>query len=125
MAPFEVIYGCKCRTPLNWSETGKRTLIGPDIIQHAEDQVHAIREHLKDAQSCQKSNYDRKQKEMIYQPGEEVYLRVTPMRAHIVSESRASYLLAILVRSVSFLGVDQWHTDWSCRQTSPKSTCLS
>jgi len=37
MAPFEVFYGCKCRTPLNWSETGERTLIGSDIIQHAED----------------------------------------------------------------------------------------
>src|ERR1041385_704512 len=31
MAPFEVLYGRKCRTPLNWSETGERTLIGPDI----------------------------------------------------------------------------------------------
>ena len=51
MAPFEVLYGRKCRTPLNWSETGERTLIGPDIIQHAEDQVRVIREHLKAAQS--------------------------------------------------------------------------
>ena len=80
MAPFEVLYGRKCRTPLNWSETGERTLIGPDIIQHAEDQVRVIREHLKAAQSRQKSNYDRKHKEMVYQPGEYAYLRVTPMR---------------------------------------------
>src|SRR4051812_5516213 len=80
MAPFEVLYGRKCRTPLNWSETGERALIGPDIIQHAEDQVRVIREHLKAAQSRQKSNYDRKHKEMVYQPGEYAYLRVTPMR---------------------------------------------
>src|SRR4051812_41870601 len=80
MAPFEVLYGHKCRTPLNWSETGERTLVGPDIIQHAEDQVRVIREHLKTAQSRQKSNYDRKHKEMVYQPGKQVYLRVTPMR---------------------------------------------
>ena len=39
MAPFEVPYGRKCRTPLNWSETGERTLIGPEIIQQAEEQV--------------------------------------------------------------------------------------
>src|SRR4051812_38060429 len=51
MAPFEVLYGRKCRTPLNWSETGERALVGPDIIQHAEDQVRVIREHLKSAQS--------------------------------------------------------------------------
>src|SRR3954468_10916874 len=81
MAPFEVLYGRKCRTPLNWSETGERPLIGPDIIQHAEDQVRVIPEHLKAAQSRQKSNYDRKHKEMVYQPGEQAYLRVTPIRA--------------------------------------------
>src|SRR3954463_4133125 len=66
MAPFEVLYGRKCRTPLNWSETGEHALVGPDIIQHAEDQVRVIREHLKAAQSRQKSNYDRKHKEMVY-----------------------------------------------------------
>src|SRR3954462_2772685 len=60
MVSFEVLYGRKCRTPLNWSETGERTLIGLDIIQHAEDQVRVIREHLKAAQIRQKSNYDRK-----------------------------------------------------------------
>src|SRR4051812_11375688 len=80
MAPFEVLYGRKCRTPMNWSETGERALIGPDIIQHAEDQVRVIRERLKAAQSRQKSNYDRKHKEMVYQPDEQAYLRVTPMR---------------------------------------------
>jgi len=80
MAPFEVLYGRKCRTPLNWSETGDRPLIGTDIIQHAEDQVRVIREHFKAAQSRQKSNYDRKHKEMVYQPGEQAYLRVTPMK---------------------------------------------
>src|SRR4051812_34010532 len=51
MAPFEVLYGRKCRTPLNWSETGERTLVVLDIIQHAEDQVRVIWEHLKAAQS--------------------------------------------------------------------------
>ena len=80
MAPFEVLYGRKCRTPLNWSETGERSLVGPDIIQQAEEQVHIVREHLKTAQSRQKSNYDRKHQVMVYQPGEQAYLRVTPMK---------------------------------------------
>src|SRR4051812_23873652 len=80
MGPFEVLYRRKCQTHLNWSETGEQTLIGPDIIQRTEDQVRVIREHLKAAQSRQKSSYDRKHKEMVYQPGEYAYLRVTPMR---------------------------------------------
>src|SRR4051812_10348097 len=66
MAPYEVLHGRKCRTPLNWSEIGERTLIDQDIVQRAEDQVHAIREQLKAAQSRQKSNYDRKHREMEY-----------------------------------------------------------
>src|SRR4051812_25383760 len=74
MPPFEVLYGHKCRTPLNWSETEERALVGPDIIQHAEDQVRVTREHLKAAQSRQKSNYDRKHKEMVYQTSEYTYL---------------------------------------------------
>ena len=80
MAPFEVLYGRKCRTPLNWSETGERPLFGPDIIQDAEEQVRIIRENLKTAQSRQKSQYDRHHKDMVYQPGEKAYLRVTPMK---------------------------------------------
>jgi len=37
MAPFEVLYGRKCRTPLNWSEAGERTFIGPDMVNGAEE----------------------------------------------------------------------------------------
>ena len=62
-APFEVLYGRKCRTPLNWSETGERQFFGPDMIQEAEEQVSIIREHLKTAQSRQKSYYDKRHRE--------------------------------------------------------------
>jgi hypothetical protein len=49
MAPFEVLYGCKCRTPLKWSKTGERPLVGPDIIQLTEEQVRIVRQNLKAA----------------------------------------------------------------------------
>jgi hypothetical protein len=32
MAPFEVLYGCRGRTPLNWIELGEKVIFGPDII---------------------------------------------------------------------------------------------
>jgi len=51
MAPFEVLYGRKCRTPLNWVEVGDRGYFGPEFIQIARDQVSIIRSHLKAAQS--------------------------------------------------------------------------
>jgi ribonuclease HI len=80
MAPFEALYGRKCRTPLNWSETGERQIFGPDVINEAEEKVRIIRDNLKIAQSRQKSYYDSKHRDMLYQPGDQAYLRVTPMR---------------------------------------------
>jgi transposase InsO family protein len=32
MAPFEALYGRRCRTPLSWSETGERRIFGPDLV---------------------------------------------------------------------------------------------
>jgi hypothetical protein len=37
MAPFDSLYGRRCRTPFNWSETGERTLFGPDLVKDAEE----------------------------------------------------------------------------------------
>jgi hypothetical protein len=45
MAPFEMLYGCRCQTPLFWSETGERKVFGPDILQEAEKQVRMVREN--------------------------------------------------------------------------------
>ena len=47
MAPFEALYGRRCRTPLNWSEAGERNFFGPDIVFEAEEQVRVIQENLK------------------------------------------------------------------------------
>jgi hypothetical protein len=49
--------------------------VGPDIIQHAEEQVQIVRENLKAAQDRQKINYDRKRWGLTYQPGDQAYLR--------------------------------------------------
>jgi hypothetical protein len=50
MAPFEMLYGRRCQTPLFWSETGERKVFGPDILQEAEKQVRMVRENLRVAQ---------------------------------------------------------------------------
>jgi hypothetical protein len=46
MAPFDALYGRRCRTPLNWSEAGERTLFGPELVKEAEERVQVIRENL-------------------------------------------------------------------------------
>src|SRR4051812_21181693 len=79
-APFEILYGRKCRTPLNWSETGERQILGNDLISEAEDMCRVIRENLKAAQSRQKSYYDNKHRDLSSQIDDFVYLRVCPMK---------------------------------------------
>jgi hypothetical protein len=51
MAPFEALYGQKCRTPLFWNQMGEAQVFGPDVLQKAEQQVRMIRDNLKIAQS--------------------------------------------------------------------------
>jgi hypothetical protein len=80
MAPFEMLYGRRCRTPLFWSETGERKVFGSNILQEAEKQVHMVRENLRVAQSRQKSYADHRRRELRFEVGDFVYLKVSPMR---------------------------------------------
>jgi hypothetical protein len=80
MAPFEALYGRRCRTPLSWSETGERKIFGPDLVVEAEDKVKVIQSNLKTAQSRQKSYADKRRKPLQFQKGDFVYLRVSPIK---------------------------------------------
>jgi len=35
MAPFEVLYGRKCRTPLFWNQIGEIQVFKPEVLQEA------------------------------------------------------------------------------------------
>ena len=59
MAPFEVLYGRTCRTPLNWFQTRERKFFGPSLVKEVEEKVKVIRTNLKAAQMRQKSYHDK------------------------------------------------------------------
>jgi hypothetical protein len=80
MAPFEALYGHRCRTPLSWSQTGERKIFGPNLVTEAEDKVKTIQTNLKAAQSRQKSYVDIRRRPIQFQIGDLVYLRVSPTR---------------------------------------------
>ncbi|WVZ97272.1 hypothetical protein U9M48_042821 [Paspalum notatum var. saurae] len=80
MAPFEALYGRRCRTPLNWSEPSERVTFGTDLVAQAEEQVKHIHENLKRAQSRQKSYADRRRRPLVFETGDQVYLRVSQMK---------------------------------------------
>jgi hypothetical protein len=80
MAPFEALYGKKCRTPLNWVEVGDRGHFGPNFILEAREKVRIIRSHLKAAQNHQKTYADKRRRPLQFEVGDYVYIKVSPMK---------------------------------------------
>jgi hypothetical protein len=80
MSYFEALYGQLCRTPLSWSESGKRVIFGPDIMIEAEEKVRQIRVNIMTVQSHQKSYTDKRHHPLEFEVGDHVYLRVSAMK---------------------------------------------
>ncbi|MCI30711.1 retrotransposon protein, partial [Trifolium medium] len=78
MAPYEALYGRKCRTPLCWTEVGDRGVLGPEIIQETTLKIKSVQEKMKVAQSRQKSYADHGRRPLEFEEGDHVFLRVTP-----------------------------------------------
>jgi hypothetical protein len=55
MTPFEVLYKCRCRTPLNWIELGEKVIFGPVLVEEAEATVRRIQENMKAMKSHQET----------------------------------------------------------------------
>ncbi|GKD37511.1 putative reverse transcriptase domain-containing protein [Tanacetum coccineum] len=45
-APFEALYGRKCRSPVCWAEVGDVQLTGPEIIHETTEKIVQIRQRL-------------------------------------------------------------------------------
>ncbi|CAM8974645.1 unnamed protein product [Rhodiola kirilowii] len=80
MAPFEALYGRRCRSPIGWFELGESKLLGPDMIRDATDKVRLIKDKLLAAQSRQRSYADPKRRELEFQVGDLVFLRISPTK---------------------------------------------
>ena len=80
MVPYELLYGRKCRSPLHWDEAGESSYLGPELVQQTNEAISKIRTRMLAAQSRQKSYADAKRKEVEFQVGDFVFLKVSPMR---------------------------------------------
>ena len=78
-SPFEALDGRKCRTPLHRSETGESQVFGLEILKEVEQQVQIIRENLRIGQSRQKSYADTRRRELEFEVGDYVYMKVSPI----------------------------------------------
>ncbi|GJV82279.1 putative reverse transcriptase domain-containing protein [Tanacetum coccineum] len=79
-APFEALYGRKCRSPVLWAEIGEGSLIGPELVQETTDKVVVIKEKLQMARDRQKSYADSGRKVAEFNVGDRVLLKVSPWK---------------------------------------------
>ncbi|GKB06754.1 hypothetical protein Tco_0834987 [Tanacetum coccineum] len=79
-APFEALYGRKCRSSVLWAEIGDSVLIGPELVQETTDKVVVIRDRLKADRDRQKSYTDNRRKPLEFQVGDHVMLKVSPWK---------------------------------------------
>jgi hypothetical protein len=80
MSPFQALYGRSCRTLLQWDQPGEKQVFGPDILLEAEENIKMVRDNLKIAQSRQRSYADTRRRELSFELGDFVYLKVSPIR---------------------------------------------
>ena len=80
MAPFEALYGRRCRSHVVWFEVGEAALIGPDSVLNAMEKVQLIRNRLKKTQSRHKSHADVRRRELEFKVDDSVFLKVSPMK---------------------------------------------
>ncbi|GJY91880.1 putative reverse transcriptase domain-containing protein [Tanacetum coccineum] len=79
-APFEALYGQKCRSPVCWAEVGEVQLTGLEIVQETTEKVIQIKQRIQAARDQQKSYADLKRKPMEFQVGDKVMLKVSPWK---------------------------------------------
>nr|GEX40985.1 putative nucleotidyltransferase, ribonuclease H [Tanacetum cinerariifolium] len=79
-APFEMLYGRKCRAPICWDQVGERVIEGPEMIKVTNKKVVVAKEKLKEARTRQKSYADKHRKSLEFQPCDHVFLKVSPAR---------------------------------------------
>ncbi|GJW05214.1 putative reverse transcriptase domain-containing protein [Tanacetum coccineum] len=82
-APFEALYGRKCRSPVCWAEVGDVQLTGPEIIHETTEKIVQIRQRLQAARDRQRSYANVRRKPLEFQVGDHVMLKVSPRKGVI------------------------------------------
>ncbi|GJX22659.1 putative reverse transcriptase domain-containing protein [Tanacetum coccineum] len=79
-APYEGLYGRKCRSPVCWSEVGDSQLTGPELICDTTEKIIQTKNRLLAARSHQKSYADKRAKPLEFEVGDKLLLKVSPWK---------------------------------------------
>ena len=80
MAPYEALYGRRCRTPTCWTELDEHKIIGPDLVKDTKEKVQIIQQRLKTANDRQRSYANLKRKDIKFEVGDRLFLKVSPWK---------------------------------------------
>ncbi|XP_070035439.1 uncharacterized protein [Nicotiana tomentosiformis] len=86
MAPYEALYGPKCRSLIRWFEIGETKLVGSELVQQAIEKIKLIRERLLAAKSYQKSYAYNRRRDLEFQVDDWVFLKVSPIKGKLVTK---------------------------------------
>ncbi|GJY14925.1 putative reverse transcriptase domain-containing protein [Tanacetum coccineum] len=75
-APFEALYGRKCRSPVCWAEVEEAQLTDPELILETTEKIVQIKQRIQAARNRQKSYADLRRKPLEFQVGDRVMLKV-------------------------------------------------
>ncbi|KAK6160882.1 hypothetical protein DH2020_004263 [Rehmannia glutinosa] len=79
MAPYEALYGRKCRSPVHWDEVGEKTN-RPRVVQQIAV-VEKIRQRMKIArESVKRAIFDKRRKPLEFSIGDMIFIKVAPMK---------------------------------------------
>ena len=87
MAPYEALYGRRCRSPLHWdldevrsTSSKENEALRPELVQEAIDKIQIIKKNMKTAQDRQKSYADKRRKGLEFSVGDHVFLKIAPLK---------------------------------------------
>ncbi|GKE40750.1 putative reverse transcriptase domain-containing protein [Tanacetum coccineum] len=82
-APFEALYGRKCRSLICWAEVGDAQLTSPEIVRETTEKIIQIKHRLQASRNRQRSYADKRHKPLEVQVGDKVMLKVSPWKGVI------------------------------------------
>jgi hypothetical protein len=122
---FEMLYGRRCHTPLNWIEPGEKVIFGPDLVDEAEATIHRIQDNLKVVKSCQESYVNKRCRPLQFEVGDHVYLKVSPIKG-VKRFGVKGKLSPRYIRPFPILGrCGTWYISWSYHHHWQGSTTFS
>ena len=80
ISPFEVLYGRKCQSPIDWHEAGEKKFVGPEEIDRVSREIEIIKRRLQASIDQQNKYTKHRRRPLEFEVRDKVFLKVSPMR---------------------------------------------